>query len=112
MTDLPSSGPTGPRPGRATGLDHRAARGVLPRSGLTAADPPAPAGSLAAVRLTEFWDRMRAQFGDVYAESVAKDQVLGALGDRTVNQALADGQDAKTVWRAVVETFDVPERLR
>jgi hypothetical protein len=69
-------------------------------------------GSLAAVKLTEFWDRMRAQFGDVYAESVAKDQVLAALGDRTVNQALAGGEDAKTVWRAVCETFDVPERLR
>jgi Protein of unknown function (DUF3046) len=64
------------------------------------------------VKLTEFWDRMREQFGDVYAESVAKDQVLAALGDRTVNQALADGEDAKTVWRAVVETFEVPERLR
>jgi Protein of unknown function (DUF3046) len=64
------------------------------------------------VKLTEFWDRMREQFGEVYAESVAKDQVLGALGGRTVNQALADGEDAKTVWRAVVETFDVPERLR
>jgi hypothetical protein len=69
-------------------------------------------GSLAAVKLTEFWNRMREQFGEVYAESVAKDQVLGALGGRTVNQALADGEDAKTVWRAVVETFDVPERLR
>jgi len=64
------------------------------------------------VKLTEFWDRMREQFGELYAESVAKDQVLGALGGRTVNQALADGEDAKTVWRAVVETFDVPERLR
>jgi DUF3046 family protein len=69
-------------------------------------------GSLAAVKLTEFWNRMREQFGEVYAESVAKDQVLGALGGRTVNQALADGEDAKNVWRAVVETFDVPERLR
>ena len=64
------------------------------------------------MKLTEFWDRMREQFGDVYAESVAKDQVLAALGDRTVNQALADGEDAKTVWRAVVDTFEVPERLR
>jgi hypothetical protein len=64
------------------------------------------------VKLTEFWHRMREQFGEVYAESVAKDQVLGALGGRTVNQALADGEDAKIVWRAVVETFDVPERLR
>ncbi len=64
------------------------------------------------MQLTVFWDRMRAQFGDVYADSVAKDQVLAALGDRTVNQALADGEEAKTVWRAVAETFDVPERLR
>ena len=38
---------------------------------------------------------MNAQFGDAYAQSVAKDQVLAALGDRTVNQALADGEDAK-----------------
>jgi hypothetical protein len=55
---------------------------------------------------------MRAQFGEAYAESVAKDQVLAALSDRTVNQALADGEDVKTVWRAVCDTFDVPERLR
>jgi hypothetical protein len=64
------------------------------------------------VRLTEFWERMRAQFGDSYAGSVAKDFVLAGLGGRTVDQALADGVDAKTVWRAVCEAFDVPERLR
>jgi hypothetical protein len=64
------------------------------------------------VRLTVFWERMRAQFGETYAESVAKDQVLADLGDRTVNQALADGVEAKTVWRAVCDTFDVPQRLR
>jgi len=61
------------------------------------------------VRLTAFWERMRAQFGDAYAESVAKDHVLAALGGRTVSQALADGTDAKTVWRAVCETFNIPE---
>ena len=64
------------------------------------------------VRLTEFWARMRAQFGDVYAQSVAKDYVFGKLGGRTIEQALADGVDAKVVWRAVVETFDVPAGLR
>ncbi len=68
--------------------------------------------TLARVRLTEFWDRMRAQFGDAYAESVAKDYVLSELGSRTVNQALADGEDAKAVWRAVCEAFRVPDRLR
>ena len=55
---------------------------------------------------------MREQFGDAYATSVAKDHVLAALGERTVDQALADGVDAKTVWRAVCQEFDVPQRLR
>jgi hypothetical protein len=64
------------------------------------------------VRLTEFWERMRAQFGETYAESVAKDYVLSTLGGRTVNKALADGEDAKVVWRAVSETFNVPDSLR
>jgi hypothetical protein len=64
------------------------------------------------VRLTVFWERMREQFGDTYADSVAKDYVLSGLGGRTVNSALADGEDAKVVWRAICETFDVPESLR
>ena len=64
------------------------------------------------MRLTDFWTRMREQFGDAYAESVAQDFVISRLDDRTVNKALADGVDAKIVWRAVSETFNVPDRLR
>jgi hypothetical protein len=64
------------------------------------------------VRLSVFWERMREQFGDSYADSVARDYVLAGLGGRTVEQALADGVEAKTVWRAVCAEFDVPERLR
>lgn len=64
------------------------------------------------MRLTVFWDRMNAQFGEAYAESVAKDYVLANLGGRTVDRALADGEDVKKVWRAVCESFDVPENLR
>lgn len=64
------------------------------------------------MRLTVFWERMRAQFGESYAQSVAKDYVLAGLDGRTVEQALAEGEDAKTVWRAVCEAFNVPERLR
>ena len=51
-------------------------------------------------------------FGETYAESVAKDYVLSNLGGRTVNKALADGEDAKVVWRAVCEAFNVPDSLR
>ena len=56
-------------------------------------------GTLSDVRLTEFWDRMRAQFGEAYAQSVARDFVF-------------DGVDVKVVWRAVCDTFKVPENLR
>jgi hypothetical protein len=55
---------------------------------------------------------MDTQFGDVYAQSVAKDFVFANLGGRTIDRALADGEDVKKVWRAVCETFNVPERLR
>ena len=61
------------------------------------------------MRLTVFWDRMAAQFGEVYAQSVAKDYVLAGLGGRTVERALADGEDAKVVWRAVSEAFEIPD---
>ena len=63
------------------------------------------------MRLSEFWQRMSAQFGNAYASSVAKDYVLAGLGERTVERALADGEDAKVVWRAVCEEFNVPQSL-
>ncbi len=80
---------------------------------------PPPAGAVlggrrypGAVRLTAFWERMRAQFGDAYAASVAKDYALAGLGGRTVDQALAEGIDPKAVWQAVCEAFEIPEKSR
>lgn len=64
------------------------------------------------MRLTVFWDKMNRQFGEAYAQSVAKDQVLAELGGRTVEQALAEGEPAKRVWHAVCAGFEVPEHLR
>jgi hypothetical protein len=64
------------------------------------------------VRLTAFWNSMRAQFGDAYAASVAKDHVLASLGGRTADQALAEGTEPKTVWHAVCEAFEIPEKSR
>lgn len=55
---------------------------------------------------------MNQQFGEHYAESVAKDYVMAELGGRTIEQALAEGESAKKVWQAVVATFDVPATLR
>jgi hypothetical protein len=64
------------------------------------------------VRLTEFWKRMEACFGEAYARSYAADQVLSTLGGRTVDRALADGDDAKTVWRAVCDATNAPASER
>lgn len=64
------------------------------------------------VRLTEFWTRMENSFGASYARSFAADQVLSTLGGRTVDRALADGEDVKAVWRAVCEARPVPASER
>ena len=53
------------------------------------------------MRLSEFWVRMEHRLGAGYARSWAHDQVLPQLEGRTVVQALDEGEDAKTVWRAV-----------
>jgi hypothetical protein len=63
------------------------------------------------VRLTEFWSRMEQRFGAGYAASVAADYRLPKLG-ATVDEALAAGVEAKAVWRAVCDEFDMPASLR
>ena len=60
------------------------------------------------MRQTEFWERMQDRFGEAYARSYAADQVLSTLSGRTVLEALADGDDAKRVWRAVCEATQAP----
>ena len=64
------------------------------------------------VRLSEFWKRMESTFGATYARSYAADQVLATLGGRTVDRALAEGVDAKAVWRAVCEATNAPATER
>ncbi|MDQ1676169.1 MAG: hypothetical protein QOC93_1313 [Actinomycetota bacterium] len=64
------------------------------------------------MRLTDFWQRMEEQFGAAYASSIARDQTLPPLGSRTVEEALAEGEDPKRIWRAVCEVFDCPSHLR
>jgi hypothetical protein len=65
-----------------------------------------------AVRLTDFWERMRRSFGDSYADSLARDHVLSGLSGRTIEEALGEGEEVKTVWRAVCAEFEVPARER
>lgn len=66
------------------------------------------------MRLTDFWARLEQAFGSAYARSIAADQVLSQLGGRTIQQALTQGEETVTVWRAVCAAYPdrVPARLR
>ena len=97
---------------RTNGLRVAQGRSRSASTGSSAAPVWSGAGStLGNVRLTEFWYRMNAQFGEVYAQSVAKDFVFDKLGGRTIERALADGVNVKAAWRAVCDTFKVPENM-
>lgn len=65
------------------------------------------------MRLTDLWWRLEETFGAGYAQSVARDQVIPDLGGRTIDEALAAGDEIADVWRAVVAAFPdrVPRRL-
>jgi len=64
------------------------------------------------VRHTEFWARMEHALGPSYARSWASMFVLGDLGGRTVDEALAAGVSPKEVWRAVWAALDLPAKER
>ena len=64
------------------------------------------------MRHTEFWARMESALGPVYARTWAREHVVKGLEQRTVMQALAEGWDAKAVWRAVWAELELPLRDR
>jgi hypothetical protein len=78
--------------------------------------PPGRPGSagpiVGAVRLTHFRQLMDDEFGAVRAGSISRDHVFGALGGRTVEQALEDGDEPRDVWRVVCAEFEVPAERR
>ncbi|WP_229069321.1 DUF3046 domain-containing protein [Actinoplanes sp. DH11] len=66
------------------------------------------------MRLTDFWGRLEETFGAAYARSIAADHAFASLGGRTIDQAIAQGVETVTIWRAVVADYPdrVPSRLR
>lgn len=66
------------------------------------------------MRLTDFWARLEQVFGAGYARSVAADQVIPQLDGRTIEQALAAGEETVVVWRALCAAYPerVPAKLR
>lgn len=86
---------------------------ILPRA--TDSGPvgrPAGGGTLVRVRLSEFWRLAEGELGASYARSVTATQVVGRLGHRTPDEALADGVPPRDVWEALCDAMDVPPERR
>jgi hypothetical protein len=59
------------------------------------------------VRYSELWELVDDVFGPL-GRTLARDHVIGALGDRTLVQALEAGEDPTLVWRALCDAMQVP----
>jgi hypothetical protein len=55
---------------------------------------------------------MDEEFGPAYARSLARDHVLGALGNRTPLEALETGIRPREAWLALCADMDVPPERR
>lgn len=64
------------------------------------------------MRHTEFWTRMETALGSTYARVWARQHVLSGLGGRTVEEALAAGEEPKRIWRVVHAALELPARDR
>lgn len=60
--------------------------------------------------MSDFWQRMEARFGTSYAHSLAADYRVTSLG-ATIDEAIERGDSAKSIWQAVCQEFEVPQKL-
>ena len=61
---------------------------------------------------TQLWTRLAEALGDDSCRIWAAQQAVPGLDSRTVQEALADGVDAKTIWRACWKALELPDSLR
>lgn len=64
------------------------------------------------VRLTEFHELVRIEFGQLHGDALLRDHVILSLGGLTPAEAIEVGQEPREVWRALCEEFDVPPSRR
>jgi len=64
------------------------------------------------VRNREFWQLVDEVFGPRYGRTLAADQVIGDLDDRTATEAIEAGVEPRTVWHALCDAMDVPDEQR
>jgi len=59
--------------------------------------------------MSEFWQLVDGEFGAAHGRTLVRDHVIGALGHRTAEQALAAGEQPRSVWLALCVDLEVPE---
>lgn len=64
------------------------------------------------MRENELWQRLGRHLGSAYARVWAQMQVLSALDNMTVRQALDHGVDCKSIWRACWLELELPFKER
>lgn len=60
----------------------------------------------------EFWQLLEEVFGRSYGRSLAQDQAIAALDNRTVLEALADGVEPRIIWNHLCDQMDIDDTLR
>ncbi|MDQ1288218.1 MAG: hypothetical protein QG622_1783 [Actinomycetota bacterium] len=58
--------------------------------------------------MSEFWALVDGEFGPGQGRVLVRDHVVGTLGNRSAEQALAAGEDERSVWFALCEDLQVP----
>ncbi|GAB3579668.1 hypothetical protein GCM10027406_18050 [Leifsonia lichenia] len=61
------------------------------------------------MKLSEFQRAILDEFGSTYGQALTTDLVLGELGNRTAQQALAAGVAPREVWIALCRETGVPQ---
>ena len=64
------------------------------------------------MRLSQFRDLVRAEFGQARGDAIVSDLTLLSLGGRTPASAIEQGVDPREVWLALCVEFDVPPERR
>ncbi len=64
------------------------------------------------MRHSELRERMEQHLGGVYSRVWAQQQVLAELDGRTVEEALAAGEQPRRIWRAVWAALELPASER
>ncbi|MCP1388645.1 DUF3046 domain-containing protein [Corynebacterium sp. TA-R-1] len=63
------------------------------------------------MRLTEFHQLVRDEFGAERAQWIVQSQVLPP-GDKTAEELIESGVDPRRVWQGLCDAFDIPEERR